>query len=162
MHGRCCTGEVVQFTIAGTNIGNLRIGSLSLVVSGAPVMPSTLDCTVEGQNSTLAALSQVTIEPQQSGSCAGTYIITTADIMAGDSNLTATVTGSSAMGRVDASRTVLMSPAIRRTLTAAVAVDLCSNATAAGMCTAALVIGTAADCGQLAVWLSDLIPDNQS
>jgi hypothetical protein len=130
----CCTGDVVQFTIAGRNTGNMRISGLFLLISGAPVVPTTITCMVENQQYGLSAFSQLAIEPQQRASCAGTYTITPSDIAAGDRNLTLTVSGLSTMGIVlGPSQTFFLTPAIRRTITAAVALDLCSNATATGM-----------------------------
>lgn len=129
-------GDIVQFTISGSNIGNLRISSLSLELSGNPVTPSTLACQVAGQPYTLlniTALTQATIQPGLGGSCTGTYTITTADIEAGPRELTVAVHGQSATGQVvDTSQTVMVTPEIRRVLTADVALDLCSNTTAAG------------------------------
>lgn len=131
-------GEVVTFELAGTNTGNLRVSGLSLELSGAPIEPTSFSCNVAGQvydMSALAALTQATIEPQQGGSCTGNYTVTTADLEAGVRSLTVTVTASSAMGAVvDTSHTVEFTPVITRALTADIALELCSNATASGRC----------------------------
>jgi hypothetical protein len=129
-------GDVVQFTIAGTNIGSLRIRGLSMQVSGAPITPNTFSCVLSGttyDSTTLPALAQAIIEPGQGGSCSGTYSITTADIEAGVRSLDVTVSGMTAIGdSLDTSQTVVVTPVRRPFLEADVAVELCSNATSAG------------------------------
>lgn len=132
----CSAGDVVQFTLSGTNTGNLRISNLSLEVSGAPITPTTFSCVVAGtayQLATLPGLAQATIQPGQGGTCSGTYTITTADIVAGPRSLVVTVRGMAATGEVmAASQTVLVTPIVSRALAADVALELCNNATSAG------------------------------
>lgn len=126
----------MQFTIAGTNIGSLRIRGLAMQVSGAPITPNSFSCAVGGttyDSTTLPTLAQAVIEPGQGGSCSGTYVITTADIEAGVRSLDVAVSGTTATGGVlDTSQTVVVTPVRRPVLEAGAAVELCSNATSAG------------------------------
>lgn len=129
-----CAGDVVFFNISATNTGNLRVTGLQL--DAPPFNPANLSCVVAGQHydlSTIAAISQASVQPGQGGFCAGSYIVTPADIEAGVQNITIQLQGQSSKGYVlSMSKSVEVTPAVRRGYSLSVATALCNTPTAAG------------------------------
>ena len=124
------SGDVVQWSVSGSNTGNLRIKSLILQV--APnLQPDTFSCIING--SPYDPSAPVVVAPGGQGSCSGTYTIKLPDIEAGPQNITVVLQGVSAQGdQLRVERSVLIIPVIERNLTARVLVEQCSRPNATG------------------------------
>jgi hypothetical protein len=122
-------GDIIQFNLTGTNTGHLRVRNLAITASQHADV--SISCSIGGQS--YEPNNSAVLEPNAVGFCNGSYVITTADIEAGQQNMSVSLRGVSSKGDVVAvSRAVLFTPVVIRNITARTVVGQCSHPKQAG------------------------------
>ena len=120
----CPAGDVVSFSLAASNIGNLKLSNVTLVVPALVSLSMTCNVGAADFNNGSSVLA-----PGALLICTASYHVTTADIEAAAKTLTVSVTATSVLGgSISSEKEVTLTPQPSPKLTVNINAAGCSSA----------------------------------